>query len=124
MKVRNIKITIEPLRDVLTRFAIAYGKVKRGETVTPEQGISFETMDALRRTLTRKRMELLHAIKVNEPDSIYALAKIVDRDLKSVNTDIKALHDLGLVSLKHSNDERNRVRPRVEFDRIDVQIAV
>src|SRR3990167_5559625 len=124
MKVKNIKLTIKEGKNVLNEFTKALTNARKGEAVTPHEEVSFQNIDTLRKVLTEKRMELLHAIKRHAPGSIYELAKIVDRDLKSVNTDITVLVNLGLVSLEKSKDERKKSKPSVDFDRLSVEIAI
>ena len=124
MKVKNVVIEVRSLKSALHKFAEVYGKLKRGEAVIPKSGIGFETVESFRNVMTDKRLELLKAIKEKSPGSIYELAGIVDRDLKSVNEDLKILKNMGLVSLKRSNERRVRVKPTVDFDRLDLQIAI
>src|SRR3989344_2547533 len=106
MKVKNIKLTIKERKNVLNEFAKVLAKARKGQTPVPQEEVSFQNTYTLRKVLTEKRMELLHIIKQHAPESIYELAKIVDRDLKSVNTDINVLADLGLVSLERHHEER------------------
>ena len=124
MKVKNIKLTIKERKNVLNEFAKVLAKARKGQTPVPQEEVSFQNTYTLRKVLTEKRMELLHIIKQHAPESIYELAKIVDRDLKSVNTDINVLADLGLVSLERHHEERKKTKPRVEFDRLNVEIAI
>ena len=124
MEVRNVTIKIGGLKSTLREAAEVMEKVKRGEKVTPKSSIGFESIDTLRRVLTPKRLELLKMIKEKSPDSIYELAKIVDRDLKSVTTDIKVLEEYWLISLEKSKKGRSRVKPEVDFDMLKVEIAL
>ncbi|MBI4147675.1 hypothetical protein HY490_00115 [Candidatus Woesearchaeota archaeon] len=124
MKIRNIKVTIKETKNALKEFATALANARKGERIVPHEEISFKSIDAVRKVLTEKRMQLMHVIKQHSPDSIYELAKIVNRDLKSVNTDMSILLDLGLVSVETLREERKRTKPRVEFDKLNVEIAI
>lgn len=124
MKAKNIRITIRDMKDVLQEFAVELSKARKGERIVPRNELSFQNIDTLRKVLTEKRIELLHVIRKYSPDSIYELAKIVNRDLKSVNVDIDVLVSLGLVSIKKIKEERMKTRPRVEFDKLNVEIAI
>jgi len=124
MKIKNVKITVKETKAVLKEFADFYEKAKRGEHVEPHHEVSFENLDTLKRTLTDKRLELIHVIKKHDPDSIYQLAKMVNRDLKSVNTDLQILESSGLISLDSVKEGRHKVKPRVEFDKLNVEIAI
>ncbi len=124
MKIKNIKITIKDHGKVMAEFAEALGKARRGEYIEPHQEVSFENIDSWRKFFTDKRLELLHVIKQKEPDSIYELAQLVNRDFKSVSADLTILHDLGLLSLEKTHDERERVKPIIEFEKISMEIAI
>ncbi len=124
MNVKNIKLTIRDTKTTLKEFATTLAKSRKGKAVVPHEEVSFQNIDTLRKVLTEKRLELLHVIKHHSPRSIYELAKIVNRDLKSVNTDIGVLVDLGLVSLETLRQERIRTRPIVAFNKLHVEIAI
>jgi len=124
MRVKNVKITIKDRATIFREFGEAWEKAERTGKITPHHEVSFLTPTEYRKFFTEKRIELLRAIKKHEPDSIYALAKIVKRDLKSVNTDLKVLVELGLVSLEKHHDERKKTRPKVEFDKLNVEITI
>jgi len=118
-----IKLTVTPTREVLGQFAAALGKSMKGEKVE-HAGISFESIEGLRNVLTKRRLELLSAIRRRKPNSIYELSKILKRDLKSINTDLKVLKDNDFVELKKAGNGRQRVIPVVEFDKIDIVVMV
>ena len=69
-------------------------------------------------------LKLLRLIKAESPASVEALAEIAGRDLKSVNTDLKVLKELSLVSLNKKQQGKARVRPEVEFDKLNIEIAL
>lgn len=124
MKVKNIKITIKSRQQVLHEFAKTYEKLRKGEKVKKHEELSFQNIETLRKFLTEKRIELLHIIKEKNPDSLYELAQLAQRDLKSVNTDVKILSGLGLVSLKKIIEERKKMKPIVDFDTLQVEISI
>ena len=124
MKAKTLHITIRNLRSVLEDFAVAYGKLRRGEHTVPYYGLSFADVDTFRRFLTRSRLELLHTVRQRQPKSLYELAKLLNRDLKSVNSDVALLKQLGLIQLEKQKHGRTRVIPHVLFDRMQVNIAI
>ncbi len=123
MNIKNISITIKPRKEVLKEFAKALQNAKKGQIIKKEE-LSFQNIDTLRKVLTEKRIELLHTIKKHHPESIYELAKLQERDLKSVNTDIEILTDLGLITLEQLHDARQRIKPKIDFDAIHVEIPI
>ena len=124
MKIKRVKIGIKSLEDVLGNAREVMKKLKRGEKVKKESGIYFENLEAFRRALTQRRLEMLHVIKEKHPSSVYKLAKMLDRDIKNVNMDLEYLSEVGFVEIKRSKEKRERVIPEVNYDVIDLQVAV
>ena len=124
MKIKNVRISVRGLREMGRDFAETMERVKRGEHVAPRRELSFETVDTLRKVITKRRLELLHMIAKKQPESVYELAHLVDRDLKSVNTDLKELVRLGLVDLERSEEARKKVKPIVTYDTLNIEIEV
>ncbi|MEK7846602.1 MAG: hypothetical protein AAB257_06525, partial [Nitrospinota bacterium] len=91
MKVKKVKIGIKSLKEVLENFAETAEAIERGEKVKKRRGIYFENLEAFRRALTEKRLEVLHVIKKERPSSVYELAKILNRDAKNVTQDLEYL---------------------------------
>jgi predicted transcriptional regulator len=124
MKAKKIKIGIKSVKDALEDFVKTGEAIERGEQVKPEKGVFFESIEGFRKALTPKRLELLHLIKVKHPESLQELARFAHRDMKSIVTDINILESLDLVDLKRTNIGRKQSTPTVDYDRIDLQIAV
>ncbi len=127
MKKPPLKIEIRSIHDVLEESAQVMEDIMAGREVEPSRTLSFETVDAFRSFFTEKRIELLKAIRHQNPKSVYELAKIVKRDLKSVRTDLKKLTQYGVVRTKKkkANTPKGYKRvPYVEFDRITFEMAV
>ncbi len=76
------------------------------------------------KTLTPKRLELLHSIKEKQPQSVYELAGLMNRDLKNVTQDLVFLERLSLVELKKTKDKRSKTTPSVKYDKILLEIVV
>ena len=124
MKVKNIKIAIKSTEAFLEEAKSTMQKITVGEKVSIKKGLYFENLDAMRKALTPKRLQLLHTIKEKRPQSVYELAKFVNRDLKNVTQDLAFLERLGLVGLKKTKDKRAKTTPSVEYDKILLEIAV
>ena len=124
MKIKKVKIGIRSLEDVLYNAREVMKKLERGAKVKKESGIYFENLAAFRRVITEKRLEMLHVIKERHPSSVYELAKMLDRDIKNVNMDLEYLKEVGLVEIKRSKEKRERVIPEVNYDAIELLVAV
>jgi len=93
----KLKIHVhDTLEDMGARFAEAWRRAERGETVQ-ERHLSFDSFETLARTLTPRRLDLLRHIHRTPAASIAALARAVGRDYKRVHEDVEALAGAGLV---------------------------
>ncbi len=124
MKATNIKLGIRSLDTAMEDWAAIFEKARKGQKVARSQGIYFTSLEAMRKILTEKRLELLHSIKEKEPESVYELSKMVKRDIKNVNEDLELLKSIGLVSMTRARKGRQRVIPRVNYDKIQLEIGV
>jgi predicted transcriptional regulator len=124
MRIKRVKIEIKSFKEVLEGVKDTMKKIERGEKVKKRRGYYFENLDAFRRALTEKRLEVLHVIKREKPSSVYELAKILGRDAKNVTQDLGYLKDIGLVEIKRTKEKQERNIPQVKYDKIDLEIAV
>jgi len=124
MRVKRVKIGIKSLEDVLEDTKEAMKKLERGEKVKPEKGLYFESIEGFRKALTPKRLELLHLIREKQPGSIQELTRLSKRDIKSVATDIALLEELGLVDIKRKGVGRRESTLTVNYNKINLEIAV
>ncbi|MEI6704463.1 MAG: ArsR family transcriptional regulator, partial [Deltaproteobacteria bacterium] len=126
IKAKNITIGIRSLDDALDNLTNVSEALMRGEKVKKQRGVYFENLDAFRKILTEKRLELLHVVKRDKPDTIHELSRLLGRDVKNVSDDLKYLAELGLVSLDKSAlaGEGRRVSPRVSYEKIRLEIAI
>jgi predicted transcriptional regulator len=62
--------------------------------------VGFTSIEAVRNFPTRERLALLHATRTRRPESLYELAKLVGRDFKNVQEDIRLVerHGLGRIA--------------------------
>lgn len=124
MKVKKIDIGIKGLKESLKDFANTWKKLESGKRVKKEEGIYFDSIDTMRAVLTNKRLLILKVIRERKPASIYELAKILGRDIKNVNQDLKLLSDSGLVTLEKTETDKKRVVPHVDYAKILLEISV
>lgn len=124
MRVKRVKIGIKGLKEMLQDFVKTGEAIERGEKVKRERGIYFESTEAFRKALTTKRLELLRLIRKHHPKTMQELSKLADRDIKNVTQDVELLQNLGLVSTKKEKTGRKEVSPSVDYDAIELMIAV
>ena len=123
MKIKSI--TIQSLEEGLQAFGQVARAIQRGHPPkTMRGGLSFSSLEVMRKVLTPKRLALLQVIRQDRPASIYALAKTTGRDLRNVQDDVAMLARLGLVSLSRGRHARAGVSPRVGYDQIRLDIPL
>ncbi len=118
------RIEIRSLGEGLKDFRATWKAVAAGKKVTPRKGTYFTSLEAARKILTPKRLQLLRMIRQGRPGSVYQLAQLVRRDFKNVHADVHALAAYGLVSLTKTRTGRRTAVPRVPFSTIEFRIAV
>ena len=121
MKIRKIRIGIKDIKTALDEFVKTGEAVERGEKVKKETGLYFTSLEAFRKALTPKRLELLHIVKARNPSSINELARMAERDIKNVADDLKYLEQIGLIEKKEMD---RKTKPVINYDEILLQIAV
>ena len=124
MKIKNIVVEVKSVEETLKEVKEVMENIKEGKLMNKKESVSFDNIDIMRKVLTNKRLKLIKAIKKYKPKSIYQLAKIVKRDNKSVNVDLKILSNLGMVDLKSAEGGRENIVPSVDYEEIDVAIAI
>ena len=92
---------------------------------TGEKEYDFQGIATLRKLLNNEKARLLHIIKTKKPNSIYALAKMLNRDFKSVSDDIKLLENFGFIELTaEKTGKRERLQPSLIIDTMNIKIKI
>lgn len=86
-----VTLEVASAEDVKRRARNAFRGRKQGAR------ISFATPELLWKVLTAKRWELLRAMTGEGPMTIREVARRVERDVKAVHGDVRALVDAGIV---------------------------
>ena len=86
-----------PTADALDRFEAAWHLASGRPPPAQLAVLSFADLPLLTRNLSPARWELLRQLKTAGPLTIFALAKLLERDYKNVHTDASRLLELGLV---------------------------
>ncbi len=79
----------------------------------------------LRQLLSNEKARLLNVIKMKEPNSLYALAKFLERDFKTVRGDVLLLKKFGFIDLIAAKSG-NRIthKPVITASTINVAIRI
>lgn len=116
-KLRVKEITITDDRGTFASFFKKFAGDK--------DNFDFKGLASLRSLLTNEKARIIHIIKTRNPKSIYDVAKLVQRDFKSVSEDIKLLEEFGLIDLIVENTgKRKRLRPVVIIDNLKIDLIL
>ena len=116
-KTKNLEITIT---DDKGAFASFFKRISGDKS-----DYDFKGLASLRSLLSNEKARILHAIKSRNPKSIYDVAKIVQRDFKSVNNDIKMLEQFGFIDLiKEKTGNRQRLKPVLIVNTIKIELKI
>jgi predicted transcriptional regulator len=123
---RTLTIRIKPVEEMLGDFGRTFKALEQGRRVAPRSGGYFTSTEAARNFFTQERLRLLRVIRSERPASISELARIVDRSLKSVQTDLKVLERHGLVRFRPASRAHQRASktPEVPYREIALRIAI
>ena len=79
----------------------------------------------MRQLLNPEKIKMLYVLKHEKPNSIYDLAKILNRDFKTVRQDLKVLEQTGFVRISKERI-KNRLcsKPVLILDRINFSIEI
>ena len=95
----------------------------RDEIPEPHFECVFHDIEQLHRVTRPKNLhlQLLRAIVREQPDSMRATARLVDRDVRQVHRNLNELESLGLIELETSGRSK---RPTVWYDSISVDLPL
>ena len=124
MRVKNIRMAIKGERELFGEVKEIRGKLQRNEKVKKHEAIYFDNLDAMRKVLTEQRLRIVKTIKKEHPTSIYELAKLLKRDVKNTFDDVQFLAQAGLVELSKTKEVREKTTPKVNYDKILLEITV
>jgi predicted transcriptional regulator len=100
---KTLYVGVSGLDDALDRFEAAWHLASGRKAPAPLELLSFADLPLLAKNLTPARWALLKQLKKAGPLTIFALAKLLERDYKNVHTDVTQLTALGLIQKTEEN---------------------
>lgn len=86
---------------------------------------NYNDMSLVRQLLSNEKARLLNVIRNKKPASIYALAKFLGRDFKTVRDDIHLLKKFGFVELvEGKSGNRTTHRPLITANSVSIVIRL
>ncbi|EMA72729.1 HVO_A0114 family putative DNA-binding protein [Halorubrum distributum] len=111
-------------REQLREDALQFVQDVEADDLDEQDGkatLQFGTYDDFVDSLTPLRLELIQAIAEEAPESMREAARLVERDVSDVHSDLKQLEVLGILTLEEGGPS-GAIQPVVPFDRIEVHI--
>lgn len=110
-------IEIASNADMHRRAVAAARAHAAGRARVTDYRLGFESAAQLFAELTAERLRTLETLRREGAQSIYALAKTLDRNYSNVHNDVQRLKALGLV-------ERDDAGVRVPFDALEIHVPL
>jgi predicted transcriptional regulator len=82
------------------------------------------SVETYQKLMTNTRYQVFFTIRDKKPESLYALAKILGKELSNLLKDVRVLESLGLIELEDVTTATGRAgqKPFAPYDEIDVKI--
>jgi len=112
-------------REQLREDTLQFVRAAESDDIGDRDGkatLQFGTYDDLVDSLTPNRLELIQAIAEHAPESMREAARLVDRDVSDVHSDLKQLDVLGILTLEEGGPG-GAMQPVVPFDHIDYPLV-
>ncbi|WP_436930050.1 hypothetical protein [Halosimplex halobium] len=117
----TLVVTVKPSAEFHSDVTDDIEALELGDAADSTPTLSFTSYDDLMTTLTPRVLELVEAIRREEPSSINEAARVVDRDVKNVHEELTRLARLGIVFFEEEGQSK---RPVVWFDEVVINLPV
>ena len=114
MSFKILEIHIESLDQFIGKIN---GALFEGKHLKPRKNvINVGSVETFKKIMSSHRLEIIIAIARLKPESIYQLAKFVDREYAHVLKDCKSLETFGFIKLTESKTAKRQSTPKLVFD--------
>ncbi len=125
MRIKRIILKVKALDEMAADFKRTWKEAVGGKSLREAaETICFDSVEDMQKFLSPERIRLLKTVHEKKPKSIYELAKALGRDRKNVTEDVKMLEGIGLIERKPAKKNKEKVALVVDYDRIQMDIAV
>lgn len=122
IKIKKINVVIENLDRFFDESKKEFKKLQEGKLKKSVNVLSLSE-DEYRNLFSKKRLDIIKALKHKKFISIYELAKELDRSYKNVYDDVNLLLELSIIE-KTEDKKTHKDNYHVDFDKISVEIPV
>lgn len=122
IKIKKINVIIEDLNKFIENSKKEFKKLEQGKLRKSIEELSLSEQE-YRNLFSKKRIDIIKALRNKRFISIYELAKQLNRSYKNVYDDVNLLLELGIIE-KAEDKKTHKANYYVDFDRISVEIPV
>lgn len=102
---------------------VAMEKAIAGKPQVFEDTIFFESLDLVDSFINPMKAKIIRAIQKYNPQSLYELAQILDKDQGYIQREVKFLEGLGVLEIESVKDSgRTRSVPKVLYDKFIIDL--
>ena len=98
-------------------------KAIAGKPQVFEDTVFFESLDLVDSFINPMKAKIIRAIQKHNPQSLYELAQILDKDQGYIQKEVKFLEGLGVLEIESvKSDGRTRSVPKVLYDKFIIDL--
>ena len=112
MKLKTLTISFSSTSEFLKSARASFYE----DTTQDHQNISFDSLETLKKVLNQNRIDILMAIARKKPESIYQLARFLEREHPHVAKDCRSLESLGFITLDEMGGVKKQLVPSLTYD--------
>ena len=119
---RVLQVTIQDSMDALGDESENIANALRGEPPDgPRRRLNFHSPEQFQEVFNATTLTLIRTIQRNQPESIRELARLLERNVSPVHSDLTKLESYGLVAFEEGDNRAKR--PVVPYDRIRIDVT-
>jgi predicted transcriptional regulator len=118
---RTLTVRVDTPDDAFDAAEAELAAFEPGDEPESLYEVVLKRAEDLQRLLTANNVQLLQTIAREEPQSIRATARLVDRDIRPVHDNLSELERLGLVEFEEVGRAK---KPTVWYDDISIELPV
>lgn len=118
IKFKPLKVTFESVDDFAARSRKSLQEVLngKGKSIQKKDVLIWSSVEAYQQFMSDQKYTILAAIYKYEPQSVYQLAKILNRAQQNVARDCDLLEGHGFIKFQESDEGRKVKAPQLAFD--------
>src|SRR5581483_5487967 len=126
IKIKPIKVTFESLEGFAaqSRKALQNALESKKKATQKKDILIWSSVEAYQQFMSDQKYTILAAIYKYQPQSVYQLAKILNRAQQNVARDCDLLEGHGFIKFEESEDGRKTKTPKLSFDYNAVMVCL